>query len=148
MSTRDPRVDAYIARAPDFAKPILAHLRAVVHSACPECVETMKWSHPSFTYKGLLGGMAAFKEHCTFGFWKGALIVDHQGQKSESAGNFGRITRIADLPSKKVLSGYVKEGMRLNDESTTVKRAPKATAKKAVTIPKDLTSALTRNKKA
>ena len=76
MGTRDPRVDAYIASAPDFAKPILTHLREIVHEACPDVEETMKWSNPHFDYKGVLAGMSAFKAHCAFGFWKGSLIVD------------------------------------------------------------------------
>ena len=70
MATKDPRIDAYIAKAANFAKPILKHLRKVVHTGCPEVEETMKWSMPHFDYKGMMCGMAAFKEHCAFGFWK------------------------------------------------------------------------------
>ena len=75
MATRDPRIDAYIANSAEFARPILAHLREVVHAACPDVEETMKWSRPHFLYKGLLCGMSAFKEHCAFGFWNSSLIV-------------------------------------------------------------------------
>src|ERR1041384_2840977 len=101
MVTRDPRVDTYIARSAEFARPILTHLRAVVHAACPEAEETLKWSSPSFMYKGMLCGMAAFKEHCIFGFWKGSLIPGVAGGKGDEAmGNYGRITSLADLPSK------------------------------------------------
>ena len=67
-------VDAYIAKSAEFARPILAHLREVVHAACPDVEETMKWSFPHFEYRGLLCSMAAFKEHCAFGFWKGSLV--------------------------------------------------------------------------
>src|SRR5262249_29175342 len=111
MGMRDPRVDAYIERSAEFARPILTHLRDLVHVACPDVEETMKWSFPHFQYKGLLCSMAAFKEHCAFGFWKGSLIVE-QGKVTEQAmGQFGRITRLSDLPSKKVLTGYIKEAM-------------------------------------
>ncbi|MEA2464529.1 MAG: hypothetical protein QOJ98_2276, partial [Acidobacteriota bacterium] len=72
MGSRDPRVDQYIAQSPEFARPILAHLREVVHGACPEVEETIKWSVPHFDYKGPFCQMAAFKQHCGFGFWKGA----------------------------------------------------------------------------
>src|SRR5574341_1172707 len=75
MGKKDPRVDAYIAKSEDFAKPILAHLRKLVHTACPEVEETMKWSFPHFDYKGMLCSMASFKEHCAFGFWKEQLIL-------------------------------------------------------------------------
>src|SRR5688500_10593150 len=115
MGTRDPRIDAYIEKSADFAKPILTHLREIVHSACPDVEETMKWSNPHFTYKGMLGGMAAFTEHCAFGFWKGSLIVP-KTDDAGAAGHFGRITKISDLPPKKVIAGYVREAMRLNEE--------------------------------
>ena len=57
MPTKDPRVDAYIAQAQPFARPILRHLRKVVHAGCPDVVETMKWRMPHFDYKGPFSGM-------------------------------------------------------------------------------------------
>src|ERR1041384_2307289 len=102
MGTKDPRIDAYIAKSPVFAKPILTYIRGVVHSACPEVEETMKWSSPHFDYKGMMCGMSAFKEHCAFGFWKGSLVVGKNGDKADAAmGQFGRIGKLSDLPSKK-----------------------------------------------
>jgi hypothetical protein len=85
MGMRDPRIDAYIAKSADFAKPILTHLRNIVHEACPDVEETMKWSAPHFTYKGMLCGMASFKEHCAFGFRKGSLIVEQSGPEQAIA---------------------------------------------------------------
>ena len=79
MGTRDRRVDAYIAKSAEFARPILTHLRTVVHAACPDVEETMKWSFPHFMYKGMLCSMVSFKEHCAFGFWKSSLIVEKGG---------------------------------------------------------------------
>ena len=87
MGRKDPRVDAYIAKSADFAKPILRHLREIVHKACPEVEETVKWSFPHFMYKGMLCSMASFKNHCAFGFWKGTLIVP---EKPEAMGQFGQ----------------------------------------------------------
>ena len=69
MPTTDPRVDEYIAKSAEFAQPILAHLRAVIHAACPEVKETIKWSMPSFDYHGIICGFAAFKQHCALNFW-------------------------------------------------------------------------------
>ncbi len=80
MGKKDPRVDAYIAGSAGFARPILRHLRRVVHAGCPDAEETLKWGFPHFTYKGILCGMASFKGHCTFGFWKEALLTDMQGR--------------------------------------------------------------------
>ena len=124
MGKKDDRIDAYIAKSQDFAKPILRHIRERVHEACPDVEETMKWSSPTFTYKGLLCGMSAFKEHCAFGFWKGSLILGkREGKAEEAAGDFGRITKVSDLPSKKVLSGYIKEAMKLNENGVKVRPA-------------------------
>ena len=74
MGKKDKRVDAYIAKSAPFAQPILNHLRELVHKACPDVEETIKWSFAFFDYKGPLFSMAAFKEHCAFGFWKAALL--------------------------------------------------------------------------
>lgn len=91
--SRDPRIDAYIAKAKPFAQPILNLARALVHASCPEVEETMKWSSPSFLYKGkIMCSMAAFKEHATFGFWHGELIT---GKPALGAmGSFGRLATI------------------------------------------------------
>lgn len=126
MPTIDPRIDAYIAQSPDFAQPILAQLRAVIHAACPDVEETMKWSRPHFEYKGLLCGMSAFKAHCGFGFWKGALMFPDAPQAA-AAGNFGRITAVSDLPSKEVLAGYVRQAMKLNEGDATAPPKPRPT---------------------
>lgn len=147
MGKKDKRIDAYIARAPEFARPILSHIRAVVHEACPDVQENVKWGMPSFEYEGLLCGMAAFKQHATFGFWKGKLIVDSNGRNLEDAmGQFGRITQVADLPARRVLAGYVKKAMALNESGTTVKRAVKA--KPVLRMPADFKAALAKSRKA
>lgn len=148
MGTRDPRIDAYIARSAEFARPILTHIRSVVHAACPETEETLKWGSPTFMYQGMLCGMAAFKQHCAFGFWKASLIVGPDDRNTDQAmGQFGRITKLSDLPSKKVLSGYVRQAMRLNQEGTAVKRAPKK-PKPPLRVPTALQRALEKNWKA
>ncbi len=148
MPSRDPRIDAYIDESADFAKPILRHLRDVVHEACPDVEEKMKWSFPHFDYKGMMCSMASFKEHCTFGFWKPGLVLG-EAAKEGGMGQFGRITSVKDLPAKKVLVGYVKKAMRLNDEGVKPKRAQRPKTKKPdVDVPQDLTAALKKNAKA
>jgi uncharacterized protein YdeI (YjbR/CyaY-like superfamily) len=148
MGTTDPRIDAYIAKAADFAKPILTHIRAGVHTAAPQVEETIKWGSPHFDYQGeMMCGMAAFKEHCAFGFWKGSLIVEKGARSDDGMGQMGRITRLSDLPSKAVLTGYIKKAMKLNDEGTKVTR-PKGPPKKALPVPPDLAKALKGNKTA
>jgi len=151
MAARDPRIDAYISKAPEFAGPILTHLREVVHAACPDVEETLKWSMPSFVYAGsILCNMAAFKQHAAFGFWKGRLIVPGDGASNESAmGQFGRITKLSDLPSKKVLAGYIKQAMKLNEDGVKdPARIKPAKPRPAPPAPDDLLAALKKNKAA
>ena len=144
MSKRDPRVDAYIKRAQPFARPILKHLRKIVHAGCPACEETIKWRMPFFEHKGPICFMSAFKQHAAFGFWKGKLLF---GDEDEGAmGHFGRLTSITDLPNEKQLTGYVRKAAELNERGVQKKRTPRGTQK--VTVPSDLKSALAKNAKA
>jgi hypothetical protein len=145
---RDPRIDAYIRKAAPFARPILTRLRAVVHTACPDVEETLKWGHPTFMYKGMLGGFAAFKQHATFGFWKHALLVKHLPKVDEKGmGNFGRLTSVDELPGETALVRLVKAAAKLNDDGTRMAR-PKGPKKPPVRTPPYLIAALKKNKKA
>jgi uncharacterized protein YdeI (YjbR/CyaY-like superfamily) len=146
MPTTDKRVDAYIAKAPDFAKPILTKVRELVHEGCPDCEETLKWSSPTFMYAGaIMCGMVTFKEHAAFHFWKGALFMEEK-EEGAGRGQFGRLAKVSDLPPKKVILGYIKKAMAINEAGTTVKRPPKEKAKLAT--PASFTAALKKNKKA
>lgn len=143
MATSDPRVDAYIANSAEFARPILDHLRAVVHEACPDVEETIKWSFPHFEYKGLLCNMASFKAHCAFGFWKGELMMSEaDGKAREAMGHFGRITSVQDLPAKKTLVAYVKKAMKLNEDGVKSPSRAKPATPRELTVPGYLTDAL------
>src|SRR5579871_1877649 len=150
MGKKEARVDAYIAKSADFAKPVLNHIRELVHKACPDVEETIKWSFPNFDYKGIMCGMAAFKQHCSFGFWKTALMKDAKkmlDNRKDAMGSIGKITSLKDLPSDKILIGYVKEAMKLNEDGVKVEK-PKTKEKKELVIPKYFTDALKKNKKA
>ena len=148
MPTVDPRIDAYIDKSADFAKPVLVHLRELVHKACPDVTETLKWSMPSFEYKGILCGFAAFKQHCTFGFWKQSLMEsDAFPQNKTAMGSFGRITSLKDLPSDKVMLGLIKQAVELNEKGIKVPKT-KPAAKKELVVPEILLEALAQNEKA
>lgn len=148
MPTLDPRVDAYIEKSADFAKPILSHIRKIVHKACPDVTETLKWSMPSFEYKGILCGMAAFKQHATFMFWKQSLLEQDAFPAEKTAmGSFGRITSKKDLPANKVIAGLIHQAMELNEKGITVPKKP-STAKKELVVPDDVKKALSKNKAA
>jgi uncharacterized protein YdeI (YjbR/CyaY-like superfamily) len=143
MPSHDPRVDAYIERSAEFAHPILEHLRAIVHAACHDVEENIKWGFPHFGYKGaMMCSMAAFKHHCSFGFWN---YKDITGKKpEEGAGSFGKITSVRDLPGKKELTGYIRKAMALTDAGVKKER-PKASPKPPPKTPPDLAAQLKKN---
>ena len=144
MAKKDPRIDAYIKKAQPFARPILKHLRKLVHKACPDVEETIRWGSPFFDRKGVICLMGSFKEHAVFGFWKGKLLF---GKESKGAmGHFGRLMSIKDLPSDKAMIGYIKKAAELNERGVQKKRTPRGTQK--VTVPTDLKVALAKNAKA
>lgn len=146
MSKRDVRVDAYIAKAAPFAKPILEHIREAVHAACPEIEETIKWGMPFFDHKGPVCHMAAFKAHCALGFWKGSLVLGTGEWREGAMGQMGRVTSISDLPPKRELTRLIKAAAALNEAGVAVKR--KAPVKKPLSIPDDLAAALKLKKNA
>ena len=152
MIKKDKRIDEYISKSTDFAKPILNHLRELVHKNCPETEETIKWSFPHFDYRGeMMCSMAAFKQHCVFGFWKASLMKDPklmQNAKAEiSMGHLGKITSLKDLPPDNIITGYIKEAMKLNDEGIKIQK-PKSKSQKPLETPGYFLSAIKKNKKA
>ena len=154
MGTKDARVDAYIARSAGFAKPILTRLRKLVHQACPEVEETIKWGMPSFDYKGAFCSMAAFKQHAVFGFWKSTLLKgpknylgDRYTQGGEAMGNLGRLTSVNDLPPDKAMMDFVRQAKKLNDDGVKLPAKPRV-AKQPLKVPSYLKSALSKNRTA
>jgi len=150
MVKKDNRVDLYIAKAKPFAQPILNHLRALVHQACPDVEESIKWSFPNFEYKGIFCSMAAFKEHCSFGFWKASLMKDAEKLKDNqqsAMGHAGKIKSLKDLPSDKIVMGWIKEAAKLNEDG--IKLPPrKKTEFKDLDVPDYFLKAVSKNKKA
>ncbi|MEP7268872.1 MAG: DUF1801 domain-containing protein [Saprospiraceae bacterium] len=153
MTKLNPAIDTYISKSAIFAQPILNHIRALVHEACPEVEEKMKWSFPHFDYNGeMMCSMAGFKKHCVLNFWKGSLLK--AGAKlitlyeNHTMGKFGNITSIKDLPPDKLILKMVKEACALNDAVIkAVKEKPKAKVNE-IGIPEYFLKALAKNKKA
>ena len=152
MPKTDPRVDEYIESCREFARPILRHLRELVHEACPEAEETLKWRMPSWTYDGkILCGMAAFKEHAAFVFWHRGMVdvLGKDGDQSDTAmGSLGRIMSLKDIPSDRKMAKYIRAAAALTDSGapSRPRQAKKRTAPAAV--PEDLQARLRRNKAA
>jgi uncharacterized protein YdeI (YjbR/CyaY-like superfamily) len=154
MVKKDKRVDAYIAKAQPFAKPILKRLRELIHQGNPDVEESIKWGMPSFDYKGPFCSFASFKQHAVFGFWKHRLIKDPKGylqersnQGGEAMGNLGRIESIDDLPPDKVVIDFVRQAKKLNDDGVKLPSREKK-PKPDLVIPGYFTAALKRNRAA
>ena len=140
--SHDPRVDAYIGRQADFARPILEHLRETIHAACPEAEETLKWSMPNFLYKGkILANMAAFKAHAAFGFWRSSEVLGETGGERDAMGQFGRLTSVDQLPPPDELGALVRKAMASIDAGPAPLR-PKKPPKPDLPTPDDLRTAL------
>ncbi|WP_431263962.1 YdeI/OmpD-associated family protein [Roseateles chitinivorans] len=143
MPTLDPRVDDYIERAAPFAQDLLRHWRATVHAHCPDVVETIKWGFPNFTYRDkILTGMAAFKAHCSIGFWHGEAAVGADHAKGSAMGDFGKLTSIKDLPPKAEQKVILKRAMQLIDDGVKARPARATAPKPPPEIPDDLAAAL------
>jgi uncharacterized protein YdeI (YjbR/CyaY-like superfamily) len=143
MSKRDPRVDAYIVKAADFARPILRRVRKLVHAACPDVTEAIKWGAPFYEHKGILLATPAFKQHCALIFWKGKLIFNQADQRKK----LRHLTSSANLPGDKILTGYIKQALKLNEAGVKTPRSkPKAEPK--LIIPDEFQAALKKNKQA
>ena len=150
----DPRVDLYIEKAAPFAQPVLTHLRNLVHQACPRATESVKWGMPFFLQQGIvLCHMAAFKQHCAFGFWgpemKKVLATDGL-VSSKAMGSLGRITGLRDLPADRLLLRYMSQAAEFvgsGQRKKSIDRKPKA-AKPHLRVPVELSAALKKNKLA
>jgi uncharacterized protein YdeI (YjbR/CyaY-like superfamily) len=148
----NPSVDAYIEKAAPFAQPILEHLRELMHKACPDVEEAIKWSMPFFVYKGqILGNMAAFKAHCSFGLWGEAVaaVLRKDGvHTTDGMGSLGKLASVKDLPADKKMLGYIRQAAAaVEDGSKTFPKRQKATKAEAE-VPAELAAALKKNKAA
>ena len=147
---KSPRVDAYLAKAPKFARPILEKIRGLYHRACPQIEETMKWGVPNFEHKGIVGNVAAFTKHVSVRFWKGSLLRDPH-RLFQNAGNTAmhsfKVADVADLPADRIVLEYIREAVALNDQGVKVP-ATKKKVKKELIVPDYFLAALKKNRKA
>ena len=126
--SRDPRIDAYIAKAQPFSQPILEHVRTRVHAVLPDVEETVKWSMPAYTLGGKIVLItAAFKAHLALNFWRGQELRG-DGANTDAMGQFGKIKSLADLPPDKELDRLIREAAELAKSAPAprkTKHAPK-----------------------
>src|SRR4029079_12799978 len=148
MKHTDPRVDTYIENAQPFARPILTHIRKLMHTGCPDLTETIKWGMPHFEYHGVIASMAAFKEHAVFGFWKQDLIpgMKQYVKEKEAMGSWGRITSLKGIPPDKDIIEFVHVAATLNEQG--IKSPKRAQKPVKFDMPAYFMKAIKANKKA
>ena len=142
MAEKNPRIDAYIAKSAAFAKPILNRIRKLVHAACPRVEESIKWNAPFYLHQGILLATPAFKQHCSLIFWKGRLFLGKDRRELR------RLRALSDLPSDRILRGYLRKAIALNEAGVRNRVRTRPSAKKPVPLPADFRAALAKNKKA
>lgn len=153
MIKKDKKVDSYIAKSEEFAKPVPNHIRELVHKACPNVEETIKWGFPHFDYKGtMMCSMASFKQHCAFNFWKATIMKDpakifNRSEKT-AMGCLGQIKSFSDLPKDKIFIEYIKQAVKLNDEGVKLPAKAKPVQTKELEVPDYFLKSLKKNKKA
>ncbi|MDP4285237.1 MAG: YdeI/OmpD-associated family protein [Bacteroidota bacterium] len=151
MGNKIKQVDEYISKSANFAKPILIHLRELVHTGCPKVEETIKWGFPNFSYKGMMCSMASFKNHCSFGFWKAELMKDAETLKANNKnamGHAGKIKKLSELPTDKVIIGLIKEAVKLNENGIKLPERKKNKEKPEIIVPEALKKELVKYKRA
>jgi hypothetical protein len=85
---RDPRVDAYIEKLPDWQQAICREVRDLVHAADPAVVETIKRTvQPYFVLDGNVAALLAAKDHVTVFLYDGGLAPDPEGIITGGHGN-------------------------------------------------------------
>ncbi len=147
MGRKLPAVDAYIERAAPFARPILRKVRALFHKALPEVEERIRWGFPNFDQDGILGGMAAFKAHATFGLWRTGEIPEARKLFSaNSPMGAGKLVEISQLAPDAALVRAIRAAARLNASGVRPKRTSKA--RKPPRMPAEFSAALAKSPKA
>jgi uncharacterized protein YdeI (YjbR/CyaY-like superfamily) len=145
--SRDPRIDAYIAKAAPFARPILEHIRQRVHATVPEVEETLKWSAPGFTLDGkILLMMAAFKAHAAINFWRGQEIRG-EAASDGAMGQFGKLKSVDDLPPDAELDALIRKAAELAGSAPAARKTKQA-QKPAAEMHPDFATALAKAPKA
>lgn len=152
MAQLNSKVDEYIAKSEDFAKPILEYLRQIIHETCQDATEDIKWGTPHYSYKGdHLCMIAGFKNHCSFSIYKAEFLQDKEIAESVKAGKkFGymdKLKSVSELPSKEVLVSLLKEAMTINEQGIKKEKAV-SDKPKVIETPEYLTEALDANTKA
>jgi len=80
MGARDPRVDDYLQRLPDWQRETLQQVREVLHRTDAEMTETIKRSvQPYFVLDGNVAAFLAARDHVNVFVYDGGIVPDPDG---------------------------------------------------------------------
>ena len=119
-------IDARIATLDDWRGETLARVRALIHEADPEVVETWKWRGvPVWEHAGILCTGETYKAAVKLTFAKGAALPDPTGLFN--AGLDGGTRRAIDLPEGAALDptafkALIRAAIELNSRKKTKTR--------------------------
>jgi uncharacterized protein YdeI (YjbR/CyaY-like superfamily) len=152
MEKLSREVTAYINKSEGFAKPILEYCREIVHKACPDVAEVIKWGIPHFDYKDdFMCVMASYKAHCSFTFIKAEIMADKRLKENKQLKPIqrflGKITNLKEMPPEKEFVAMLKDAMMLNEKGIKVV-AEKSDKPKVLETPDYLIKALKQNTRA
>jgi uncharacterized protein YdeI (YjbR/CyaY-like superfamily) len=143
VSTRNPRVDAFVSRAKTWRGEI-EKLRSILLDCGLE--EDLKWGKPCFLFEGRnVAIIQPFKGHCALMFFKGALLQDthrllrSQGENTQSAKRL-EFTSEAQV-KKSVVKSYVQQAIAVEEAGLKVDFK----AKRELQLPEELTRMLQKN---
>jgi len=126
-------IDARIAELGDWRGEMLARVRAIIHKADPEVVETWKWRGvPVWEHAGIICTGETYKTAVKLTFAKGAALDDPSGLFNASLeGNVRRAIDIheGDRIDEKALKALIREAVALNVSARAARPNPRGRTK-------------------
>ena len=118
---KNSQVDQYLEKKAHPLNKEIQRVREIILGTDKNIEETIKWSSPTFMYKG---NMASYfmnaKKHVSLMFHKGVLIPDESGLLEGSAkeGRAAKFYSMEDIEKKKSdLESVVRAWIKLQDEA-------------------------------
>lgn len=120
-------IDRRIEELSDWRGAVLARVRALIHAADPEVVETVKWRKPTnplgvpvWEHDGIICTGEAYEDKVKLTFARGASLEDSEGLFNSSLG--GNVRRAIDIAedddlNEDALKALVRSAAALNRSS-------------------------------
>lgn len=145
MSTKNPKVDAFVSRATTW-QGVIQKVRSVLLECGLD--EDIKWGKPCYSFEGKnVAIVQPFKAQCSLMFFKGALLEDTHGllrSQGENTQSALRLEFTSEVDVKKsVVKSYAKQAISVEKAGLTVDFK----ARRELELPDELTQILKKDKK-